>query len=46
MVLVEDIWSGVWGVDGMMSDDGIHPTAAGYAAMAENYLDALGTFFE
>jgi acyl-CoA thioesterase-1 len=39
--LIEDIWSGVWGEAERMSADGIHPNAAGYAIMANNYFEAL-----
>jgi lysophospholipase L1-like esterase len=47
LIRIADIWTGVWGVD--MSADGIHPTAAGYATMAntiftkmESELNTLG----
>jgi lysophospholipase L1-like esterase len=36
--LIEDIWDGVWGIH--MSDE-VHPDAAGYAIMAENYYKAM-----
>jgi acyl-CoA thioesterase-1 len=36
--LIDDIWDGVWGIH--MSDP-IHPDAAGYKIMADNYIKAL-----
>lgn len=36
--LIEDIWSGVWGIH---MSDGIHPNEEGYKIMAENYFNAL-----
>jgi acyl-CoA thioesterase-1 len=36
--LIEDIWEGVWGIH--MSDE-VHPNAAGYEIMAENYYKAM-----
>ncbi len=44
LVVVDDIWTGIWGTANM-SDDGIHPNAAGYAIMADNYYNALKTEF-
>ena len=38
--LIEDIWDGVWGIPGYMSDE-VHPSAAGYKIMADNYFKAL-----
>lgn len=39
LVLISDIWTGVWGT--YMSSDGIHPTAAGYEVMADLYFNAM-----
>jgi acyl-CoA thioesterase-1 len=36
--LIEDIWSGVWGIH--MSDS-VHPDAAGYEIMANNFFNAI-----
>ncbi|MDR0399694.1 MAG: GDSL-type esterase/lipase family protein [Treponema sp.] len=36
--LIEDIWSGVWGI--YMSDS-VHPNAKGYEIMADNYYRAM-----
>ena len=38
VTLIEDIWAGVWGIH--MSDF-IHPDAAGYEIMANNYFNVL-----
>jgi acyl-CoA thioesterase-1 len=43
VTLISDIWTGVWGVSANMSSDGIHPTAAGYQVMADNYFNAMKT---
>ena len=39
-----DIWSGVWGT--YMSADGIHPIAAGYEVMADNYFNAMESYLQ
>ena len=41
--LIEDIWSGVWGV--YMYDE-VHPNADGYTIMAENYFNAMQPYLE
>jgi acyl-CoA thioesterase-1 len=38
VVLVNDIWDGVWGIH---MSDAIHPNAAGYEIMANNYFKIL-----
>jgi lysophospholipase L1-like esterase len=43
IALIDDIWSGVWGVH--MSDT-IHPDAQGYEIMANNYFNALKPYLE
>jgi acyl-CoA thioesterase-1 len=43
VVLIDDIWSGVW--DTYMSDD-VHPDAAGYEIMANNYFTVLQPYLE
>jgi acyl-CoA thioesterase-1 len=43
VVLIDDIWDGVWGIH--MSDP-IHPDAAGYAIMADNYFKALQPYLQ
>lgn len=44
--LIEDIWTGVWGVAEHMFSDGIHPDASGYAVMAENYFAVMEPYLE
>jgi acyl-CoA thioesterase-1 len=41
--LIEDIWSGVWGIH--MSDD-VHPNAMGYEIMADNYFNIIKSYLE
>jgi acyl-CoA thioesterase-1 len=41
--LIEDIWSGVWGIH--MSDI-VHPNAAGYEIMANNYFNVIKFYLE
>jgi acyl-CoA thioesterase-1 len=41
--LIEDIWSGVWGIH--MSDS-VHPNAAGYEIMADNYFNIIKSYLE
>jgi acyl-CoA thioesterase-1 len=36
--LIEDIWSGVWGIH---MSDAVHPNAAGYEIMADNYYKVM-----
>ncbi|MDR1353532.1 MAG: GDSL-type esterase/lipase family protein [Treponema sp.] len=43
VVLIEDIWDGVWGIH--MSDS-IHPNAAGYKIMANNYFKILQPYLQ
>jgi acyl-CoA thioesterase-1 len=43
IVLVDDIWDGVWGIH--MSDS-VHPNAAGYKIMANNYFKILQPYLE
>lgn len=40
-VLVPDIFAGIHGRGDLVFDDGLHPNAAGYAVMAENYYRAV-----
>jgi acyl-CoA thioesterase-1 len=41
--LIDDIWDGVWGIH--MSDT-VHPNAAGYEIMADNYLNAMKPYLQ
>jgi acyl-CoA thioesterase-1 len=41
--LIEDIWSGVWGIH--MSDE-VHPNAKGYEIMADNYFRILQPYLQ
>jgi lysophospholipase L1-like esterase len=41
--LIEDIWTGVWGIH--MSDS-VHPNAAGYEIMADHYFKALQPYLQ
>ena len=43
--LIEDIWTGVWGVKEYMSDL-IHPNAKGYEIMADNIYKALRPYLQ
>jgi acyl-CoA thioesterase-1 len=43
VVLINDIWDGVWGIH--MSDS-VHPNAAGYKIMADNYFKALQPYLQ
>lgn len=43
VVLIDDIWDGVWGIH--MSDP-IHPDAEGYAIMADNYFKILQPYLQ
>jgi acyl-CoA thioesterase-1 len=43
VVLIDDIWDGVWGIH--MSDS-IHPNAAGYEIMANNYFRVLQSYLQ
>jgi acyl-CoA thioesterase-1 len=43
VILINDIWDGVWGM--YMSDD-VHPNAAGYEIMANNYFKALQPYLQ
>jgi acyl-CoA thioesterase-1 len=43
VVLIEDIWDGVWGIH--MSDS-VHPNAAGYKIMANNYFKILQPYLQ
>jgi acyl-CoA thioesterase-1 len=43
VVLIDDIWDGVWGIH--MSDI-VHPDAAGYEIMADNYFKVLSPYLE
>ena len=43
ITLIEDIWTGVWGVH--MSDD-FHPNAAGYEIMANHIFNVLKPYLE
>jgi acyl-CoA thioesterase-1 len=43
VVLIEDIWDGVWGIH--MSDD-FHPNAKGYEIMADNYFNVLQPYLQ
>ena len=38
IVLIEDIWAGVWGIH---MSDAVHPDAQGYEIMANNYFNIL-----
>ncbi len=42
--LIEDIWTGVWGIN--MSTDGIHPVASGYETMANTYFEYMREILE
>ncbi|GHU65419.1 arylesterase [Spirochaetia bacterium] len=41
--LINDIWSGVWGIH---MSDAIHPDAAGYEIMAEHFFNAIKPYLE
>jgi acyl-CoA thioesterase-1 len=43
VVLIDDIWAGVWGIH---MSDGIHPNAAGYQIMANNYFNVLQPYLQ
>ena len=43
VILIEDIWNGVWGIH--MSDS-IHPNAMGYEIMANNYFSILEPYLQ
>jgi acyl-CoA thioesterase-1 len=43
--IIGGIWDGVWGDPSLMSDD-IHPNAAGYRIMADNYFNALEPYLK
>jgi acyl-CoA thioesterase-1 len=43
VVLIDDIWDGVWGIH--MSDN-VHPNATGYEIMANNYFKVLQPYLE
>jgi acyl-CoA thioesterase-1 len=43
--LIGTIWDGIWGNPSLMSDD-IHPNAAGYRIMADNYFNALEPYLK
>jgi acyl-CoA thioesterase-1 len=43
VVLIDDIWDGVWGIH--MSDS-VHPNAAGYEIMANNYFKILQPYLQ
>jgi acyl-CoA thioesterase-1 len=43
--LIGTIWDGVWGDRSLMAD-GIHPNAAGYRVMADNYFNALEPYLK
>lgn len=44
IVIIDDIWKDVWGAQ--MSSDNIHPTAAGYEIMANNYFTAMKSILD
>lgn len=48
LVLIEDIWTGVFdGTDTMSTAVGdIHPNAAGYEVMADNYFNAMESYLQ
>lgn len=41
VVLLETFWTGVWGVNSMMLDDGVHPSDAGALQIAENMYSSM-----
>jgi acyl-CoA thioesterase-1 len=41
--LIEDIWSGVWGIH---MSDAVHPNAAGYQKMADNYFNRIKIYLQ
>ena len=43
VVLIDDIWDGVWGIH--MSDN-VHPNARGYEIMANNYFNVLHPYLQ
>ncbi|MDR2144458.1 MAG: GDSL-type esterase/lipase family protein [Treponema sp.] len=43
--IIGGIWDGVWGNPSLMSD-AIHPNAAGYRIMADNYFNALAPYLK
>jgi acyl-CoA thioesterase-1 len=43
--LIGNMWDGVWG-DLSLMYDGIHPNAAGYRVMADNYFNALEPYLK
>jgi acyl-CoA thioesterase-1 len=43
VVLIDDIWNGIWGIH--MSDS-IHPNATGYEIMANNYFNVLRSYLQ
>jgi acyl-CoA thioesterase-1 len=43
VVLIDNIWDGVWGTH--MSDS-VHPNATGYEIMANNYFEILRPYLE
>jgi lysophospholipase L1-like esterase len=43
--IIGNIWDGIWGNPSLMADD-IHPNAAGYRIMADNYFKALAPFLK
>ena len=45
VTLIEDIWTGVWGVTGKMSDI-VHPNAQGYQKMADNILNVMRPYLQ
>ncbi|MGL4369522.1 MAG: GDSL-type esterase/lipase family protein [Spirochaetota bacterium] len=47
LVLVDDIWAGVYDGTGTLSTDFVpHPNAAGYKVMADNYFTVMKPFLE
>jgi acyl-CoA thioesterase-1 len=43
IVLIDNIWDNVWGIH--MSDS-VHPNAAGYEIMADNYFKILQPYLQ